>query len=94
MTIRAIILVLTLCFAGAVSAEQPAVDSETWITQAELQVSEESAECGLVFDTLPTELALAQGGCCKVCRKGKACGNTCISRSYTCHQPSGCACDG
>lgn len=32
--------------------------------------------------------------CCKVCSKGKACGNSCISRSYTCHQPPGCACDG
>ncbi|MCO4794749.1 MAG: YHYH domain-containing protein [Bacteriovoracaceae bacterium] len=32
--------------------------------------------------------------CCKVCRKGKACGDSCISRSYTCTKPSGCACDG
>lgn len=32
--------------------------------------------------------------CCKVCSKGKACGNGCISRNYTCHQPPGCACDG
>lgn len=31
--------------------------------------------------------------CCKVCTKGKACGNSCISRNYTCHQPPGCACD-
>ena len=31
--------------------------------------------------------------CCKVCRKGKACGNTCISRSYTCRKGVGCACD-
>lgn len=32
--------------------------------------------------------------CCKICRKGCACGNTCISCQYTCHQPPGCACDG
>jgi hypothetical protein len=32
--------------------------------------------------------------CCKVCSKGKACGDTCISRSYTCHKGPGCACDG
>lgn len=32
--------------------------------------------------------------CCKVCRKGKACGNSCISRSYNCTKPPGCACDG
>ena len=32
--------------------------------------------------------------CCRVCRKGQACGNTCISRRYTCRKPVGCACDG
>lgn len=32
--------------------------------------------------------------CCKVCRKGKACGNSCIARWKNCHQPPGCACDG
>jgi hypothetical protein len=33
-------------------------------------------------------------GCCRVCSKGKACGNSCISRADSCHQPPGCACDG
>ena len=33
------------------------------------------------------------GSCCKTCRKGKACGDSCISRAYACHQPPGCACD-
>lgn len=33
------------------------------------------------------------GGCCKYCTKGKACGDSCISRSYTCHKAPGCACD-
>jgi len=31
--------------------------------------------------------------CCRVCNVGKACGNSCIERSKTCHQPPGCACD-
>lgn len=31
--------------------------------------------------------------CCRICRRGKACGNSCISRSYQCHRPPGCACD-
>jgi len=31
--------------------------------------------------------------CCKICDKGKACGNSCISRSYTCHKGRGCACN-
>ena len=33
------------------------------------------------------------GSCCKICSKGKACGNSCISRSYTCHKGVGCACN-
>ena len=32
--------------------------------------------------------------CCKTCRKGKACGDTCIKATYQCHMPPGCACDG
>jgi hypothetical protein len=31
--------------------------------------------------------------CCKICSKGKACGNTCISRNYECHKGRGCACN-
>lgn len=31
--------------------------------------------------------------CCKICRKGKACGNSCISRDKTCRKGPGCACD-
>ena len=38
----------------------------------------------------PTE---AIGECCKFCRKGKACGNTCISRDKNCTVVPGCACD-
>ncbi len=32
--------------------------------------------------------------CCKTCKSGKACGNSCISRSKTCDKPPGCACNG
>lgn len=32
--------------------------------------------------------------CCKHCKKGKACGDTCISKKDTCNSPPGCACDG
>ena len=37
----------------------------------------------------PEELA-----CCKVCHKGQACGDSCISRKEKCHKEPGCACDG
>jgi hypothetical protein len=32
--------------------------------------------------------------CCKICRKGKACGDSCIASEKTCHVVPGCACDG
>lgn len=32
--------------------------------------------------------------CCKICRKGKACGDSCIARNKTCRVGSGCACNG
>jgi hypothetical protein len=33
------------------------------------------------------------GACCKTCRRGKACGDSCIARSMTCRKGPGCACD-
>ena len=32
--------------------------------------------------------------CCKICKKGNACGNSCIKKTYNCSKPKGCACDG
>lgn len=32
--------------------------------------------------------------CCRICRAGCACGDSCISCSKTCHRGPGCACDG
>lgn len=32
--------------------------------------------------------------CCKVCKVGKACGDSCISKVKECHTGQGCACDG
>jgi len=42
----------------------------------------------------PPPPAPAPRTCCKICTTGKACGDTCISRSYTCHVGPGCACNG
>jgi hypothetical protein len=33
-------------------------------------------------------------GCCKVCKEGKPCGDSCIAKSETCHVGAGCACSG
>ncbi len=31
-------------------------------------------------------------GCCKYCKDSKPCGDSCIPKTSTCHQPQGCAC--
>ena len=31
--------------------------------------------------------------CCKNCKKGKACGSSCIKKTYNCSKPPGCACN-
>jgi hypothetical protein len=33
------------------------------------------------------------GACCKTCRRGKACGDSCIARHMVCRKGPGCACD-
>ena len=41
----------------------------------------------------PPPPAPVSQSCCKYCRKGYACGNTCIARNKTCHVGVGCACN-
>lgn len=67
------------------------VDLSLGIDQSETLSTEQN--CDSTIDPITGEVMLAQV-CCKTCRKGKACGNSCISRDKQCHQPPGCACDG
>ena len=50
----------------------------------------------IATDVMPvaTEAATAEPAktCCKYCRKGKACGDSCIAANRTCSEPPGCAC--
>lgn len=46
------------------------------------------------FGLEPSSATASTQACCKVCTKGKACGDTCIAREKTCRTPPGCACDG
>lgn len=41
-----------------------------------------------------SKAVLLDAACCKVCSKGHACGDSCISRSKQCRKVPGCACDG
>ena len=41
-----------------------------------------------------SEVVAPSRRCCRTCRAGKACGDTCITADRTCHVAPGCACDG
>lgn len=47
----------------------------------------------LLFALLIVSHPLYAHACCKMCSASKACGDSCISKNSTCHQPPGCACD-
>lgn len=52
-----------------------------------------AAKVALVLDDWNGAACTPRSQCCKVCETGKACGDSCISRSYTCHKGRGCACN-
>ena len=58
-----------------------------------LAVAAGAPVCGAVSAT-HSSAAYGATQCCKVCRKGKACGNTCIAKNKACTKPRGGACNG
>lgn len=66
------------------SRDAPASIPVSWVSDPPLaeKPPEESAD-----DCTPRD------ECCRVCKKGKACGDSCIQKALTCHQEDGCACD-
>lgn len=93
--------------ASEASAAPPGVTSEREMAAAPYQpvaADSTSEPCSVEFDGeklgLPTWIRFAddekctpRSECCKICSKGKACGDSCISRSYACRKAKGCACD-
>lgn len=47
---------------------------------------------GVTVLTIPLAPTTPTRTCCRVCTTGKACGDSCISRTFTCRQGVGCAC--
>ena len=42
----------------------------------------------------PSAPTASPPSCCRTCKAGKACGDSCIAKTNTCTKPPGCACDG
>jgi hypothetical protein len=92
--VRTLCLLIGLAIALAAVPAQPADTSQGQATnhstaEAEAVVS----QLGPAVQDLDQSEPLIDAACCKVCTKGKACGNSCISRDKTCHKPPGCACN-
>jgi hypothetical protein len=91
----AFVAVGLLCLASLGAAEElPDNDLITGVSQ-EITVCQVKA----AVSTWSDEILSSSGSCtpasecCKICDKGQACGNSCISRNYTCHKGRGCACN-
>jgi hypothetical protein len=88
------VLILFLSLTTPVLAESPSVSATvghpatSGLLQSNrcAQLSPSARPTGFTTYTAPQ--------CCRICHKGKACGNTCISRDKICHVGPGCACDG
>ncbi len=104
MTQRLLVLLVALLFSSAALASLLPTEatqagySDTFHPQAQLLAALESTNENAQNEPCESRAEqdafwLAQG-CCRVCRTGKACGNSCINRNYTCRQPPGCACNG
>ena len=96
-------LALNILLSSSVLAETQAGDVAATSTPINLELVEVSATTGCeevgaenfdVMSEVTLDGAEYAQGCCKICSKGKACGNSCISRSKRCHKGRGCACDG
>lgn len=74
-------------------AEPPASASPASPTFTGQATAEAESSADTSVNDAPDPAPAPQQYCCKVCSTGKACGDSCISRSYTCHKAPGCACD-
>ena len=48
----------------------------------------------LSLTTMSCDILSSTGGCCRICTRGKPCGDSCIARNKVCRRGSGCACSG
>jgi len=86
-----VVIVTSMLFVSGIASSNESIPEKLDLEQIAEQADEVRGELLIKHDSLPITYAAA---CCKICKKGKACGDSCISKSYTCRKPAGCACDG
>jgi len=93
--LRPALIALALLFGAAgVAAADPAADGSSPDLQRNAAIQRLLQDDDRRPRSSPVAPEDRIAACCKICRKGKACGDSCINRSYTCRKGKGCACDG
>lgn len=87
------IFVLLMLLAAPAGWAEQGDNGSTLVSDLVIQPGEVE-DCQVVEQGASESENLANSGCCKICTTGKACGDSCISRSYNCTKGRGCACDG
>lgn len=83
----AAILICLLAFTSVGVADGSASQADKYEFLREIVASDSSPS--LLLEAQP---AATYAECCKVCTKGKPCGDTCIAQDKICHVGPGCAC--
>ena len=96
--VRSLAILITALMLAGISAASDTGDSSA-VAQAASHVFaiDQSVRSPEFLESLGIEgptAVVKQQACCKICRAGKACGDTCIARDKVCHVGPGCACDG
>ena len=91
MKFRFIITVASVVGVTASPGSPGGVDAHALTAIAEIMGV---APPGPEWSLMPGSAMIYDAACCKVCSKGKACGDSCISREKECHKGQGCACNG
>ena len=73
--------------------QHQASDSKSHLLEESVPVTEMEAPSDVSLDSDVIGIFDVAGGCCKICRKGKACGDSCIAANKSCHKGKGCACN-
>ena len=76
---------------GRMLPEKETVKINSEVTYGNQCISQSS--CSKLEKNSTNFQSFANEECCRICKKGKACGNSCISRWKECHKPPGCACN-
>lgn len=70
----------------------PTLEQDVVTIEAEQKAILDEILSGPRAGPVPASTGTGVMKCCKVCTVGKPCGDTCISKEYTCHVGPGCAC--